>query len=275
MSVSSTRVRTWTRLRSAILSSTVPPPTSLVGEEMTWPRSTCFSMMVPLIGARTLVSSSWSLRVVERHPGPDDLGIGVGIVEQGLLVFLLGNRLRLEQLVGPALLGAGVGEAGLRHLEVGLGLRHGVPWNARIHPDHQIAPLDRLPGLHGKIEDFARGLGFHFDGGVWLDRAGGLGGHDDVAAYDGKGLIGRRRRFLLAGCHKYQPNDCRPEQREGAGARLRSLRSAQVTALFRSLAPGRLEVPLYFPVLQMHLPPRVLRDVVLVGNEDDRLPADV
>ena len=57
MSVSSTRVRTWTRFRSAILSSTVPPPTSLVGEEMTCPRSTFFSMMVPVIGARTSVSA--------------------------------------------------------------------------------------------------------------------------------------------------------------------------------------------------------------------------
>jgi hypothetical protein len=30
-----------------------------VGEEITWPRSTSFSMMVPLMGARTLVSSIW------------------------------------------------------------------------------------------------------------------------------------------------------------------------------------------------------------------------
>ena len=61
MSVSSTSVRTCTRPRSAIFSSTVPPPTSLVGEEITWPRSTVFSMIVPVIGARTLVSSSWFL----------------------------------------------------------------------------------------------------------------------------------------------------------------------------------------------------------------------
>jgi hypothetical protein len=58
-SVSSTRVRTCTRPRSAIRRSTVPPPTSRVGEEITWPRSTSFSMMVPLMGARTLVSSIW------------------------------------------------------------------------------------------------------------------------------------------------------------------------------------------------------------------------
>jgi hypothetical protein len=41
----------------------VPPPTSLVGDEITWPRSTSFSMMVPVIGASTLVSSSWSFAV--------------------------------------------------------------------------------------------------------------------------------------------------------------------------------------------------------------------
>ena len=59
MSVSSTSVRTCTRLRSAIFMSTVPPPTSRVGDEITWPRSTSFSMIVPVIGASTLVSSIW------------------------------------------------------------------------------------------------------------------------------------------------------------------------------------------------------------------------
>ena len=55
MSVSSTRVLTCTRFRSAILSRTVPPPTVLVGEEMTWPRSMSISMIVPVLGARTSV----------------------------------------------------------------------------------------------------------------------------------------------------------------------------------------------------------------------------
>ena len=41
-------------------SSTVPPETSRVAEAITCPRSTLFWMMVPVIGARTLVSSSWS-----------------------------------------------------------------------------------------------------------------------------------------------------------------------------------------------------------------------
>ena len=35
MSVSSTRARTWTELKSAIFINSVPPPTSMVGEEMT------------------------------------------------------------------------------------------------------------------------------------------------------------------------------------------------------------------------------------------------
>ena len=59
MSVSSTSVRTWTRLRSAIWSRVVPPLTFAVAEAMTVPRSTVFAMIVPVIGARTSVSSSW------------------------------------------------------------------------------------------------------------------------------------------------------------------------------------------------------------------------
>ena len=40
-----------------MVSRTLPPPTSLVGDEMTCPRSTLLVMMVPVIGARTSVSS--------------------------------------------------------------------------------------------------------------------------------------------------------------------------------------------------------------------------
>ena len=39
-------------------SSSVPPPTSPIGEEITCPCSTKRSMTVPVIGAPTLVSSS-------------------------------------------------------------------------------------------------------------------------------------------------------------------------------------------------------------------------
>ena len=50
--------------------------------------------------------------------------------------------------------------------------------------------LTDLPGLHGKIEDLTRRLGLHLDGGVGLDRAGGLGGHDDVAVFHRQRLVG-------------------------------------------------------------------------------------
>jgi hypothetical protein len=56
MSVSSIGVETCTRLRSAILSSVVPPPTFDVAEAMTLPRDTSISMIVPVIGARTSAS---------------------------------------------------------------------------------------------------------------------------------------------------------------------------------------------------------------------------
>ena len=46
MSVSSIGVETWTRLRSAILSKVVPPPTLDVADEITWPRDTSISMIV-------------------------------------------------------------------------------------------------------------------------------------------------------------------------------------------------------------------------------------
>ncbi len=51
-------MRTCTRLRSAIFISTVPPPALNVAEATTCPRSTPFWMMMPVIGARTSVSSS-------------------------------------------------------------------------------------------------------------------------------------------------------------------------------------------------------------------------
>ncbi len=76
----------------------------MVAEAMTVPRSTVFAMMVPVIGARTSVSSSWIARVVHRHACADHLSAGVGVVEQRLLMLLLGDRLGLEQLVGPPLL---------------------------------------------------------------------------------------------------------------------------------------------------------------------------
>src|SRR5262245_10576455 len=57
MSVSSTRTRARTCVRSAIVRITVPPPTSFVGEEITCPTSTRRVRIVPGDGARTSVSS--------------------------------------------------------------------------------------------------------------------------------------------------------------------------------------------------------------------------
>ena len=65
MSVSSTRTRARTCVRSAIVRITVPPPTSRVGEEITCPRSTRRVRIVPDAGARTSVSSS-SMRAFSR-----------------------------------------------------------------------------------------------------------------------------------------------------------------------------------------------------------------
>ena len=42
--------------RFAILNSTVPPPTSVVGDEITVPSSTFFVMIVPASGALSFVS---------------------------------------------------------------------------------------------------------------------------------------------------------------------------------------------------------------------------
>ena len=59
MSISSTNIRTCTCERSAIFISSVPPPTSPMGEEMTCPCSTSRSMTVPVMGETTSESSSW------------------------------------------------------------------------------------------------------------------------------------------------------------------------------------------------------------------------
>ena len=58
MSVSLNRARMRTLLRSAILSSVVPPPNELVADVITWPNETVFSITVPVTGARTVASSS-------------------------------------------------------------------------------------------------------------------------------------------------------------------------------------------------------------------------
>ena len=62
-SVSSTSADTCTVSRFAILRMTVPPLTSLVGLEMTVPSTASSSSTVPVIGARTCVSSIASFAV--------------------------------------------------------------------------------------------------------------------------------------------------------------------------------------------------------------------
>ena len=62
-SVSSTSAETCTVSRFAIFRMTVPPPTSLVGLEITVPSTASSSRTVPVIGARTWVSSIASLAV--------------------------------------------------------------------------------------------------------------------------------------------------------------------------------------------------------------------
>ena len=113
-------------------------------------------------------------------------------------MLLLGDGLRLEQLVGTALLRAGVGQAGLSHFQISLCLGHGVARNSGIHPDHQSPALHHLPGLDGEIEDFTGGLRFHFDRGVRLHGARRLRRHDDVATFHRNRLVGDGRFFLLA-----------------------------------------------------------------------------
>src|SRR6266850_823946 len=79
MSVSSTRVRTCTVSRFAILKSTVPPPTSVVGDEITVPNSTFFAMIVPASGARMRVWVAVLHIVARLDVHPDDLARRFGL----------------------------------------------------------------------------------------------------------------------------------------------------------------------------------------------------
>ena len=60
-SVSSTRVRTRMSSRLAMMKSVVPPDTFWVADWITWPYSTCFSRIVPAMGARMVTSVSRSV----------------------------------------------------------------------------------------------------------------------------------------------------------------------------------------------------------------------
>ncbi len=138
------------------------------------------------------------LGVVDRHLRIHDLRLGVGIVEQRRVVLFLGDRPGLEQLVGAALLAGGVGELGLGHIQVGLGLGQRVLRVARIDVHQQRALLDQLAGLGAELEHLARRLRLDFHGRVGLNGAGGLGVDDDVAPLDRDRLVDDLGHLLLA-----------------------------------------------------------------------------
>ena len=56
-------------------------------------------------------------------------------------MLLLGDRLGLEQLVGPVLLAGGVGQLRLGHVEVGLRLRQRIAGVPRVDADQRRAAL--------------------------------------------------------------------------------------------------------------------------------------
>ena len=75
-------------------------------------------------------------------------------------MLLLGDGLGLVELVGPPLLAGGVGQLGLGHVEVGLGLGKGIPGVPRIDPNQRVAPLYDLAGLGLELKDLTGGFGF-------------------------------------------------------------------------------------------------------------------
>ena len=99
MSVSSTRVRTCTDVRSAIFMSTVPPLTACVGDVMTMPGSTAFSRIVPAFGARTLVSSSVMRAFSSATSELDDWEAAFANSSSACLHVDLRERLRFVELV--------------------------------------------------------------------------------------------------------------------------------------------------------------------------------
>jgi len=171
-------------------------------------------MMVPVTGGVLELD----LRVVHRHPRAHHRRAGIGEVEQGLLVLLLGDRLRLEQLVGPPLLAGGIGQLSLRHVEVRLGLRQQIARVPRVDADEGRAALDHLARLGEELQDLARGFGLHLDRGVGLDGARGLSGDDDVPLLDRDGAVDDLRGVFLAGPgEQHEAGQSHPERSEGSG----------------------------------------------------------
>ena len=89
MSVSSTRACTCTVSRFAMRNSTVPPPTSRAGLEITVPTSTFFWMIVPVSGRGHARLVLGDLRVLQVGLGVDEPRLCLGEGDLGGLVLRL------------------------------------------------------------------------------------------------------------------------------------------------------------------------------------------
>jgi hypothetical protein len=156
-------------------------------------------MIVPEIGAFTSVSSIRIRAFSTATWAFTTSALALATPSRGGLQLLGGDRLRLEELVGPLLLGLGVGQPRPRHLELGLALGHRVPRAPLVNAYQQVAPPHGLAGLDLDLEDLARGLRLHFHQGVRLHGPRRAHRNGDGPPFHRNGLIDRGRDFLLAG----------------------------------------------------------------------------
>ena len=253
MSVSSTRVRTCTRLRSAILSSTVAAAdvAGRGGDDLA---------ALDVLGDDRAGDRRADVGVVHAGSGRSPRSPGrrttsaraLATASSGLLVLLLGDRLRLEQLVAPALLRLGVLEPGLGDLELGLGLRHGVPRRALVDLNQQLAPLAR-PGRSRRPSQGPRP----------------------------RPSTSPRPPCPAGRCRRPAPRPQWPGARPGPPGRRRCATSscrrparssrARLGCRRISCASPSGVVALDLAVLQVHLAAGVGGDVVFVGDQHDRL----
>ncbi len=147
MSVSSTRVRTCTDVRSAIFMSTVPPLTALRR------RRDHDAGLDRLLDDRARDRRAHvgvverDARVLDGDVGADDLRLGVRELELRLLVVGLRQRLRLEQRGCALHLRLRDLAPGLRRDERGLGLGQPIARRALVDLDEQAAGFDDVAGL--------------------------------------------------------------------------------------------------------------------------------
>ena len=215
------------------------------------PRSTVFAMIVPVIGARTSVSSSWMRALSTDTCARTTCGARVGVGEPdwscscSVIDWLLNSSsARRFWLVALASLACATSRSACAWASVLLRV-------ARIDANQRRTALDQLAGLRDELENLARGLGLDLDRGIRLNGAGRLGRDDDVA------LLHRHR----AGRPPAAPPSCTPRGASTASMVILSL-----------IAVPRCEVLLQPAVLQVHLAPGVGRDVALVRHQHDRLP---